>query len=115
MQHEKSNRDNLYMTSYAHHFEGERLLLAGLYTSLIRSYPGKSWEESKPLFDKLWDHLTQDKYILTVYWENDGDMVSTTISKALAHTDERDAGLVGQHRCSAPRDRFRLVRFEVRP
>ncbi|KAF2483097.1 putative alpha-ketoglutarate-dependent 2,4-dichlorophenoxyacetate dioxygenase [Neohortaea acidophila] len=55
--HEKSNRDNLYMTSYAHHFDG------------------KSWEESKPLFDKLWDHLTQDKYILTVYWENDGDMV----------------------------------------
>lgn len=36
---------------------------------------GMSWEESKPLFDKLWAHMTQDKYIMTVYWENNGDIV----------------------------------------
>jgi alpha-ketoglutarate-dependent 2,4-dichlorophenoxyacetate dioxygenase len=38
-----------------------------------------SWEESKPLFDKLWAHMTQDKFILTVYWENNGDMVSLVL------------------------------------
>ncbi|KAK4499758.1 hypothetical protein PRZ48_007944 [Zasmidium cellare] len=55
--HEGSGRKNLYMTTYAHHLDG------------------KTWEESQVLFDKLWDHLTQEKYILTIYWDNDGDMV----------------------------------------
>lgn len=48
--HEGSGRDNLYMTTYAHHV-GD-----------------KSWEESKPLFDRLWAHLTQDKYVMTIHW-----------------------------------------------
>lgn len=52
--HEGSGRDNLYLTTYAHHLDG------------------KSWEESKPLFDRLWHHLTQEKYMLTVNWENNG-------------------------------------------
>ncbi|KAF2173359.1 hypothetical protein M409DRAFT_61808 [Zasmidium cellare ATCC 36951] len=55
--HEGSGRDNLYLTTYAHHLDG------------------RSWEDSKPLFDRLWNHLTQEKYVLTVYWENNGDLV----------------------------------------
>lgn len=55
--HEGSGRRNLYMTTYAHHFDG------------------KTWEESKVVFDKLWAHLTQDKYVLTVHWQDNGDMV----------------------------------------
>jgi alpha-ketoglutarate-dependent 2,4-dichlorophenoxyacetate dioxygenase len=49
----------MYLTTYVHHFEGKTL------------------EESKPLLEKLWAHMTQDKYIMTVYWENNGDLVST--------------------------------------
>ncbi|KAF7190113.1 Alpha-ketoglutarate-dependent 2,4-dichlorophenoxyacetate dioxygenase [Pseudocercospora fuligena] len=55
--HVGSGRKNLYLTTYAHHIDG------------------KSWEESKVLFDKLWEHLTQEKYILTVHWKDNGDMV----------------------------------------
>lgn len=52
-----SGRKNLFMTSYAHHFDN------------------MSHEESNPIFDKLWNHLTQEKFVLTIYWENDGDAV----------------------------------------
>lgn len=55
--HEGSGRKNLYMTSYAHHLDG------------------RTWEESRPLFDRLWAHLTQEKYLLTIHWENNGDVV----------------------------------------
>ena len=55
--HEGSGRKNLYLTSYAHHFDGETL------------------EESKPLLDELWAHVNQPKYVLTVNYENNGDMV----------------------------------------
>lgn len=55
--HEGSGRKNLYLTTYAHHLDG------------------KTWEESKPMFDRLWEHLTQDKYVMTVHWENNGDLV----------------------------------------
>jgi alpha-ketoglutarate-dependent 2,4-dichlorophenoxyacetate dioxygenase len=44
--HEGSGRKNLYLTTYAHHLEG------------------KTQEESQVVFDKLWDHLIQDKYIV---------------------------------------------------
>jgi hypothetical protein len=45
-----------------------------------------SWEESKPLFDKLWAHLTQDKYILTIFWKSNGDMVSQFLGGELIHS-----------------------------
>lgn len=70
------------MTSYAHHFEGKSYRILAVLTPSLHDNPcvltviGMSWEDSKPLFDKLWAHLTQDKYILTVYWENNGDIVS---------------------------------------
>jgi alpha-ketoglutarate-dependent 2,4-dichlorophenoxyacetate dioxygenase len=55
--HEESGRMNLYVTTYAHHFDGQTI------------------EESAPLLDRLLDHVSQDKYMLTVEWENNGDMV----------------------------------------
>ncbi|KAM3417953.1 hypothetical protein BST61_g6165 [Cercospora zeina] len=55
--HEGDGRKNLYLTTYAHHLDG------------------KTQEESQVIFDKLWAHLTQDKYIHTVQWKNNGDIV----------------------------------------
>ena len=44
--HEGSGRKNLYLTTYAYNIDG------------------RSREQSQPLFDQLWAHLTQDKYIV---------------------------------------------------
>ncbi|EXJ70800.1 uncharacterized protein A1O5_05790 [Cladophialophora psammophila CBS 110553] len=55
--HEESGRMNLYITTYAHHFDGETI------------------GQSRPLVNELLDHVSQEKYLLTVEWENNGDMV----------------------------------------
>ena len=53
----ESDRKMLYLTTYAHHFDGQTM------------------EQSKPLIDRLMKHLTQEKYIYQVNYENNGDMV----------------------------------------
>ncbi|KAK8091920.1 hypothetical protein PG997_002281 [Apiospora hydei] len=55
--HEPSGRMNLYIASHVHHIDGW------------------SYEESRPLVDELLRHATQDKYVVQVDWENDGDVV----------------------------------------
>jgi alpha-ketoglutarate-dependent 2,4-dichlorophenoxyacetate dioxygenase len=55
--HEGSGRKNLYFTTYLHHFDG------------------MTAEESKPLYDRLMAHIQQEKYIVDVHYENNGDMV----------------------------------------
>jgi len=55
--HEPTGRKNLYLTTYAHHFDGNTL------------------EGSKPLLDKLFAHVTQPKYICAIHYENNGDLV----------------------------------------
>ncbi|KAF5004436.1 hypothetical protein FDECE_9074 [Fusarium decemcellulare] len=55
--HEGSGRRNLYVTTYAHHFDNQTM------------------EESKPLLEKLLKWVSQPKYMLTVPYENDGDLV----------------------------------------
>lgn len=55
--HERSGRMNLYLAMHIHHIEG----LAP--------------EQSKALFEKLFNHATQDKYRAIVEWHNVGDLV----------------------------------------
>lgn len=55
--HEPSGRDNLYMAAHVHHIEGL----------------GKT--ESQTLINGLFQHATQEKYVLLVEWENAGDLV----------------------------------------
>lgn len=55
--HEPTGRMNLYVTSYAHHFDGQTL------------------EESRPLVNELLDHVSQEKYKLAVPYEQNGDLV----------------------------------------
>lgn len=55
--HEPSGRMNLYIASHVHHIEGLSL------------------EKSDELFEKLYTHATQQKYVLSVEWENNGDLV----------------------------------------
>lgn len=56
-QHEPSGRTNLYIAAHVHHIEG---------------LPAA---ESKDLFDKLYAHATQDKYVVEVEWQDAGDLV----------------------------------------
>lgn len=37
-------------------------------------------EESKPLLDKLLEHVSQEKYVLDVHYENNGDILLCTYS-----------------------------------
>lgn len=55
--HEKSGRTNLYIAAHVHHIEG------------------LGNKDSQELFDKLFQHATQDKYVIEVEWHNPGDLV----------------------------------------
>ncbi|KAH8655504.1 hypothetical protein BX600DRAFT_416697 [Xylariales sp. PMI_506] len=55
--HERSGRMNLYLAAHIHHIEGLE--------------PA----ESKALFDTLFEHCTQSKYVIHVEWKNPGDLV----------------------------------------
>ncbi|KAJ4245412.1 hypothetical protein NW757_010069 [Fusarium falciforme] len=55
--HERSGRMNLYLAMHIHHIEG------------------LDPEQSKVLFEKLFNHSVQDKYCVTVEWKDAGDLV----------------------------------------
>ncbi|KAH7074590.1 hypothetical protein BKA63DRAFT_316510 [Paraphoma chrysanthemicola] len=62
-QHTPSGRMNLYLSTHCHHLETsscEPLLAA----------------ESAALFQRLLEHVTQPKYVMSVDWLNEGDMVA---------------------------------------
>lgn len=77
--HEGSGRKNLLLTSYAHHFDG------------------MTAEESKPLMDKLWVHLAQPKYICTINYENNGDMILWD-NRAVLHRATTGGSYDGKYR-----------------
>ena len=41
----------------------------------IHSLEGVSPEESQAILDRLFDHATQDQYVINVQWEDPGDMI----------------------------------------
>lgn len=55
--HEASGRMNLYFASHIHHIEG------------------LSEQESKELIDLLYSHAKQPKYVVSIEWENNGDLI----------------------------------------
>jgi alpha-ketoglutarate-dependent 2,4-dichlorophenoxyacetate dioxygenase len=55
--HEGSGRKNLYLSAYACSFDGQ------------------TREESAPLIKEILAHITQEKYVHTIYWNNPGDLV----------------------------------------
>lgn len=55
--HEPSGRMNLYIASHAHHIEGV------------------SAEKSKELLSMLYAHACQPKYVVSIDWQNDGDLL----------------------------------------
>lgn len=54
--HEPSGRMNLYIASHAYNIQG------------------KTKAESQPLIQRLLKHASQDKYVFTVEWQNNGDV-----------------------------------------
>ena len=60
--HEPSGRKNLYIAAHCHHLE--------------TSVGQLSEEESTGLLKRLMEHVTQPKHVLSVNWENEGDMVA---------------------------------------
>lgn len=41
----------------------------------IHSLEGVSLEESQAILDRIFDHATQDKYVINVEWHDPGDMI----------------------------------------
>jgi alpha-ketoglutarate-dependent 2,4-dichlorophenoxyacetate dioxygenase len=61
--HEPSGRTNLYLSTHCHHLE----------TSDCKPLPEG---ESEALFKRLLEHVTRPRYIMSINWLNDGDMVA---------------------------------------
>jgi alpha-ketoglutarate-dependent 2,4-dichlorophenoxyacetate dioxygenase len=61
--HEPSGRTNLYLSTHCHHLE----------TSDCVPLPA---DESAALFKRLLDHVTQPKYVMSIDWLNEGDMMA---------------------------------------
>lgn len=55
--HEPSGRMNLYIASHVHHIEGV------------------SEEKSKQLIDTLYKHAAQPRYVTSIEWLNNGDLI----------------------------------------
>ncbi|CAK4031155.1 taurine catabolism dioxygenase [Lecanosticta acicola] len=55
--HEASGRMNIYIASHVHHIEG------------------LSPEKSQALIEQLYNHCCQQKYVVSIPWENAGDMI----------------------------------------
>ncbi|KAK1676328.1 hypothetical protein BDP55DRAFT_693534 [Colletotrichum godetiae] len=78
--HEPSGRMNLYLAAHIHHIENLAV------------------PDSKALFERLFEHATQEKYRVTVEWEDVGDLVvwdnTCTMHRAMggefAHRYRRD-------------------------
>ncbi|KAH8901426.1 taurine catabolism dioxygenase [Thozetella sp. PMI_491] len=77
--HEASGRQNLYVTTYAHHFDGQTM------------------EESQPLLSSLLDWVSQSKYKLSVPYENNGDLVMWD-NRAVLHRATSTGTYDGHHR-----------------
>ena len=60
--HEPSGRKNLYIAAHCHHLETDEGPLPEA--------------ESSALLKRLMEHVTQPKYVMSVEWLNDGDMVA---------------------------------------
>jgi alpha-ketoglutarate-dependent 2,4-dichlorophenoxyacetate dioxygenase len=79
--HERTGRRNLYVTTYAYTLDD------------------LTYEDSQKIIQPLLEHVTQDKYVCKVEWENAGDMVMwdntavlhrATDSSAYRHKYRRD-------------------------
>lgn len=55
--HEPSGRTNLYIASHAHHVEGV------------------SPEDSKRIIDAVYKHACQPKYVVSIEWKNNNDLI----------------------------------------
>lgn len=55
--HEASGRETMYIAAHIHHIEG------------------LTPEESQALFDQLFHHATQSRYVLRIGWEQLGDLI----------------------------------------
>lgn len=83
--HEPSGRWNLYLASHLHHIEG-----------LAR-------DASDALRDELYRHATQDKYVVSVDWEGEGDLVIWD------NTCVMHRATPGEHNGKYPRDMRRAT------
>jgi alpha-ketoglutarate-dependent 2,4-dichlorophenoxyacetate dioxygenase len=73
--HGPSGRKNLYIANHLHHLEYKTPRSKDFVPTPTQPFERVAEAESTELIERLLAHATQEKYLLSVEWENEGDMV----------------------------------------
>ena len=74
--HEPSGRPNLYVANHLHHLEYRVPRSASFTPTKAQPYERVPEPQSTELINRLLEHATQEKYVLSVEWKNEGDVVA---------------------------------------
>ncbi|PYH91077.1 Clavaminate synthase-like protein, partial [Aspergillus ellipticus CBS 707.79] len=78
--HEPSGRMNLYVAAHVHHLEG------------------LGAADSKEVFGRVWAHVTQERFVVEVCWENVGDCVVWDNTATMHRAVTVEGGFEGRFR-----------------
>jgi alpha-ketoglutarate-dependent 2,4-dichlorophenoxyacetate dioxygenase len=70
-----SGRQNLYIANHMHHLEYKTPRSKDFVPTKEQPFERVPEPEGTALIEKLLAHATQEKYLYSVEWENDGDLV----------------------------------------
>lgn len=73
--HEPSGRKNLYIANHLHHLEYHTPKSGNFNPTKEQPFERVAEPKSMELIETLLKHATQDKYVLSVEWQNPGDVV----------------------------------------
>ncbi|KAK4938530.1 hypothetical protein LTR10_021062 [Elasticomyces elasticus] len=73
--HGPSGRQNLYIANHLHHLEYKHPKSKDFVATPEQPFERVPEPQSTELIEKLLAHATQDKYVLSVEWQNEGDLV----------------------------------------
>ena len=73
--HAGSGRGNLYIANHMHHLEYPTPRSRDFHPSAKQPFERVPEPQSSELIERLLAHATQDKYVLSVEWQNEGDLV----------------------------------------
>ena len=73
--HGPSGRQNLYIANHIHHLEYKNPRSAEFVATPKQPFERVPEPQGTELIEKLLAHATQDKYVVSVEWQNEGDLV----------------------------------------
>jgi alpha-ketoglutarate-dependent 2,4-dichlorophenoxyacetate dioxygenase len=74
--HEPSGRTNMYIANHLHHLEYKTPKSADFIPTKEQPFERVPEPQSTKLIERLLAHASQPKYVVSVEWENNGDLVA---------------------------------------